>query len=113
MKRNPTPEEALEKLNHTICLNTNNQTLTYGIDTYGDGPDGTSCDCSSVEEFIQCYNALLSNVEVSDMFKKFLQGRIEFAPDGIVVTFEGKDPFKTFVPMTSTQLKMFKEWYNN
>ena len=41
--------EALEKLNHTICLNLDNKTLVFGLDKYD------NCDCKDIYEFSKCY----------------------------------------------------------
>ena len=42
--------EALEKLNHTICLNS--PTIKWGIDEYD------HIDCKSESEFVKCYNII-------------------------------------------------------
>ncbi|HKM30260.1 MAG TPA: hypothetical protein VJZ51_05855 [Bacilli bacterium] len=42
--------EALEKLNHTICLNS--PTIKWGIDTYD------HIDCKDEKEFVKCYNII-------------------------------------------------------
>ena len=42
--------EALEKLNHTICLNS--PTIKWGIDKYD------HIDCKDEEEFVKCYNII-------------------------------------------------------
>lgn len=52
MNKKLSPLEALEKLNHTICLNINNKTLTFGIDKYDD------CDCKDIYEFSKCYDII-------------------------------------------------------
>lgn len=56
--------EALEKLNHTICLNLNNKTLQFNLDKYED------CDCKDIREFCDCY-------EVIEKELKELYGRRE------------------------------------
>ena len=42
--------EALEKINHTICLNS--PTIKWGIDTYD------HIDCKDEKEFVKCYNII-------------------------------------------------------
>jgi len=44
--------EALEKINHTICLNVNKGTLVFNLDKYD------NCDCKDIKEFSKCYNAV-------------------------------------------------------
>lgn len=46
MSKRKTPLKALEKLDHTICLNR----IDWGIDKYD------HCDCKNVEEFVECYD---------------------------------------------------------
>jgi hypothetical protein len=45
-------KEALEKLNHTICLNANTGGIKWGVDT------DEHIDCVSVDEFCDCYDVL-------------------------------------------------------
>lgn len=65
--------EALEKLNHTICLNLNDKRLKFGLDKYKDGPRGDSCDCESFEEFCQCYNTLEQSLDRTEELEKVLE----------------------------------------
>ncbi len=58
LEKRLTPEEALEKIDHTICLNYNEHTIKFGLDKYKDGPRGDSCDCESFEEFCNCFNII-------------------------------------------------------
>lgn len=44
--------EALEKIDHTVCLNINNKTLKFGLD------NEEHIDCQSVEEFVECYDTI-------------------------------------------------------
>lgn len=39
--------EALEKINHTLCLNSHR--IEFGVDE-------DNIDCKNVEEFVECYN---------------------------------------------------------
>lgn len=41
--------DALEKINHTICLNLNEKRLKFNLDKY------ESCDCENLKEFVDCY----------------------------------------------------------
>lgn len=52
------PLECLEKINHTVCLNYNNKTLEFNLDTYKDGPNNGPIDCDSIEEFADCYSVI-------------------------------------------------------
>ena len=58
LDKNLTPEEALEKIDHTICLNFNEHTIKFGIDTFKEGPRNDSCDCESIDEFCECFEIL-------------------------------------------------------
>lgn len=41
--------EALEKINHTLCLNSHK--IEFGVDE-------DSIDCKNVEDFVECYNTI-------------------------------------------------------
>ena len=41
--------EALEKINHTLCLNSHR--IEFGVDE-------DSIDCKNIEEFVECYNTI-------------------------------------------------------
>lgn len=65
--------EALEKINHTICLNNCEKTLKFGID------DDEHIDCNDVYEFVDCYNIIkdaLTRLEELETSEK-LRGIIE------------------------------------
>lgn len=68
--------EALEKLNHTICLNYNNKTLKFGVDTE------EHIDCDNVNEFVDCYNTIKSALERKEFLeyaiKDLFANHIEF-----------------------------------
>lgn len=59
--------KALEKINHTICLNYNNKTLKFGIDCYD------HIDCNNADEFIDCYNTIKSALERKEKSEKDLE----------------------------------------
>ena len=56
--------EALEKINHTICLNS--PTIKWGIDTYD------HIDCKDEKEFVKCYNIIEQALIQKDKQKKIL-----------------------------------------
>ena len=56
--------EALEKIDHTICLNTINQTLKFGLDEY----DG--CDCKNIEEFAEAYDVIEKELEALEIIRE-------------------------------------------
>lgn len=53
--------EALEKLNHTICLNS--PTIKWGIDTY------EHIDCKDDKEFVKCYNIIRKAIARNEPMK--------------------------------------------
>lgn len=56
--------EALEKLNHTICLNNCEKTLKFGID------DDEHIDCKDVYEFVDCYNIIEQALKKLSAYRK-------------------------------------------
>ena len=58
--------EALEKIDHTICLNINNGTLKFGLDEYD------KCDCQSVEEFVECYDTIEKELKDYEWLKSII-----------------------------------------
>ena len=61
--------DALEKIDHTICLNLNNKTLQFNLDKYED------CDCKDIREFCDCYevieNELKDYQEIKEIAKHY------------------------------------------
>lgn len=58
-KSKMTPTEALDKLDHTICLNINNQgeRFKFGLDTFD------HCDCQDFDEFDEAITVLRKYIE--------------------------------------------------
>lgn len=59
--------EALEKLNHTICLNNCEKTLKFGID------DDEHIDCKDVYEFVECYNIIETSLRRKDKLEAVIE----------------------------------------
>ena len=59
--------EALEKLNHTICLNS--PTIKWGIDTYD------HIDCKDDKEFVKCYNIIRKALKRNEPMKVILKDK--------------------------------------
>ena len=77
-KQKLTLREAVEKLDHTICMNINLGTIKFGIDKYQDGPNGTTgCDCESIDEAIECIEMIEKAIVDFDELKKGIQWRKE------------------------------------
>lgn len=55
--------KALEKLNHTICLNNNEGTLKFGLD------DLDHIDCNTLYEFVDCYNTIEQSLKAFEIIK--------------------------------------------
>ena len=53
--------EALEKINHTICLNS--PTIKWSIDEYD------HIDCKDEKEFVKCYNIIEQALERNEPMK--------------------------------------------
>lgn len=64
--------EALEKIDHTICLNYNNHTLAFNLDSYKDGPNGCSIDCKDFVEYTECYETVENELKEGEKNKKKL-----------------------------------------
>ena len=62
-----TTKEALEKLNHTICLNLNDKRLKFGLDKY------EHIDCVSTEEFVECYDTIETALNRLEELEKLLK----------------------------------------
>ena len=62
MNKKYTPFEALEKIDHTICLNINERTLKFGIDDFKQGPNGGPIDCADFDEFCECYEVIRKTI---------------------------------------------------
>lgn len=55
--------DALEKIDHTICLNLNNKTLQFNLDKYED------CDCKDIREFCDCYEVIENELKERENYK--------------------------------------------
>ena len=44
--------DCLEKIDHTVCLNTCDGNMHFGIDEY------EHIDCASIEDFVMCYDTV-------------------------------------------------------
>ena len=67
MKTETKSIQAYDKIDHTICLNFNDGNLKFGLDTYGDGPDGGPCDCKNIEEAVTCLGFIYKRLKASDI----------------------------------------------
>lgn len=65
--------KAYDKIDNTICLNANDGNIKFGIDTYGDGPDGDPCDCKDIYEACQSLDTILTELKLSKKNKKILR----------------------------------------
>ena len=52
------PLDALDKLDHTLCLNVLNASLKFNLDEYHDGPFDTPIDCANVYEMMECIDII-------------------------------------------------------
>ena len=71
--------EALEKINHTLCLNSHK--IEFGVDE-------DSIDCKNVEEFVECYNTirkyLTSHKDIEEAFGIDLGILVEVLKQGFI-----------------------------
>ena len=60
-----TPREALEKIDHTVCLafNENNNAI-FNKDKY------EGIDCKDIYEFVECYEVLEKTVDENERYKQ-------------------------------------------
>lgn len=75
MNKELTPLEALEKLDHTICLNFNNKDLKFNLDEYKQGPNNGPIDCKDWEELSNCYDIVEKELIGSKELKKGIAWR--------------------------------------
>ena len=59
--------DALEKIDHTVCLNLNNKTLKFGLDEYD------NCDCKDFEEFDECCAVIEKALKEWEIWKDALE----------------------------------------
>ena len=52
------PMDALDKLDHTLCLNILEGNLKFSLDDYHDGPFDTPIDCVNVYEMLDCIDII-------------------------------------------------------
>jgi len=55
--------EALEKIDHTVCLNNLAKNIVWNIDKE------ENCDCESVEQFVDCYDTIEKELKVLEIIK--------------------------------------------
>lgn len=95
---NPTPLEALEKIDHTICLNNLAKNIVWNIDKE------EKCDCESIEQFVDCYDVIEKELEMSSMAKKLLKAMFVFDKEcGI---------FVKKVSMNDETKRKLRDWFN-
>ncbi len=71
--------EALEKLDHTLCMNSNEGNLKFGIDTY----ENPSCDCKDVDEMVDCLEIVKQDLQDLEEIKKAFKPVIQKILDNI------------------------------
>lgn len=59
--------EMLEKIDHTICLNSLSKHIEWNVDKE------ENIDCKSIEEFIECYDIIKKELEEKEELKKVLE----------------------------------------
>lgn len=68
--------EALEKIDHTICLNEHN--IKWDIDKYD------HCACIDINEFVECYEIIEKELKDYESYKGFLdnieKGAVTYTP---------------------------------
>ena len=74
------PIEAYWKLDHTICMNSNEGNIKWNIDNkddktlYGENQEGydpIDTDCKSIDEAIDCLETIEKAVKALDIIKKY------------------------------------------
>lgn len=56
--------EALEKIDHTICMNNLANNIKWDIDKYD------HCACVSVEDFVECYEIIEKELNALEIIKE-------------------------------------------
>ena len=98
-----TSKEALEKIDHTICLafNENNNAL-FGKDKYD------HIDCKDIDEFVDCYDIIEKDLEVLEIIKN-KKVNLEY-----LKCCDIYEQYKTICSywdeITETEFNLIKEW---
>lgn len=58
--------EALEKIDHTICLNNLAKNIVWNIDKED------KIDCENVEQFIECYDIIEKELKALEIIKQYI-----------------------------------------
>lgn len=81
-------KDALEKLDHTLCLNS--LSLKFDID------NEEHIDCKDVDEMVDCVETIGKDLEVLEILKPFAKAIIELKGQNInVLDFNISDSLKT------------------
>lgn len=94
--------EALEKLDHTICMNVNEKTLQFNIDK------DTNADCNSLDEFIDCYETIEQSLKALEIIKnkKVNVGNIKYC---FFLMLDKAVYNKTNIELTQEEYDLLKE----
>ena len=73
------PIEALWKIDHTICMNSNDKRIEWNIDKPKDYPEGgydeKDTDCKSFDDFCDCYDIIETALKDFEELKKGIAWR--------------------------------------
>ena len=101
--------EALEKIDHTICLNNLAKNIVWNIDKE------EKCDCESIEQFVECYDAIEKELTQAEEDRKILdifKNAIKFERKDFVITSEHDDDKDTFSYFLKPLYKMVEKEIN-
>ena len=89
--------EALEKIDHTVCLNLNNGTLKFGLDEYD------NCDCKDFEEFDECYTLIEKSLKALKIIVKKANVRLFEMGERYYFKKNSNIKFRTTYPLVCTE----------
>lgn len=58
--------EALEKIDHTICLNNLAKNIVWNFDKE------EKCDCENIDQFMDCYDSIEKELEANEILKSHI-----------------------------------------
>ena len=112
---------ALWKLDHTICMNNNEDNLKWNIDDIKDYPEGgydpDDTDCKSIEEASQCIDLIADDLEILYLVKRS-PAELGFIYDcknysDYIKTFTSIGGSKKDAPYNKTEFKKLKNYFGD
>ena len=91
-QRELTPLEALYRLGHTICMNSNEGNIKWNLDPEDDYPEGgydpIDTDCKSTEDAVACLNIIEDGINKYEDELRAFKLAYEWKCNGVEGTYE-------------------------